>query len=188
MINNRGFTLLELLLATVTGVVVVGIALGVYRSVAQSESMLNNRQDEFFRYVQTTEILNRFLFHQTGPVIGTSDRIVFLSDLNILGYGREMIYISSIIKNKSESMFLKIVPVIFSDKISDLLKIKELYDNPDSRYLYSHKEVIKNFIPKFFFSYNDDRITEILENEPDYLKIILRCGDFYECVVAETWQ
>ena len=186
--NHHGFTLMELLIAITAGVMVVGIAMGIYRSVAQAESRLNRFQEEFFSQVQATHLLRQLLLYQTGVVCGSPDKIVFLSDLNLLGYGRELIRISGGNQNSTILTNFKIVPVIFAGSDSDMKKIIALYENTDPAYTYSHQETIKGFIPQFFYRYEGNKTAEILGKKPDCLKIILRQGNFNEWIVAKSWE
>ena len=178
---------MELLIAITASVMVVGIAMGIYRSVAQAETRLHRFQEEFFSQAQATHILRQLLLYQTGVVYGSSDKIVFLSDLNLLGYGRELIRISGVSQNNTILTAFKIVPVLFAGSDPELKKIIALYENTGPAYAYSHQETIKGFIPHFFYGHEGNQTAEILGKAPDYLKIILRQENLNEWIIARSW-
>ena len=187
MTNNRGFTLMELLIALTAGVLVVGVTMGIYRHIVQGEAALSVRGWETFRRMQVTHFLNYVLLYRSGPVYGTEERLAMISDLNLLGYGRELIYLAWVEKEKSPFLGLRIVPLVFADASSDAQAIKNLYQDPDMSCPYSCEEEIKGFAPEFFYRYAGSAVERLSGEEPEYVKIVLHQGD-HEWTVVQAWQ
>lgn len=187
MTSDRGFTLMELLIALTAGVLVISVTMGMYRHIAQGEAALSARGGETFRRMQVTNLLNHALLYRSGPVYGTQERLAMISDLNLLGYGRELIHLAWTEKEKSNFLTLKIVPLVFADAGSDAQAIKNLYQDPDMSYPYSCEEEIKGFAPEFFYRYAGGPVERLAGEEPEYVKIVLRQGDD-EWIVVQAWQ
>ena len=187
MVDNRGFTLIELIIAMTAGILVLGVTMGIYRHVIQGEAGLRLRQSDIFRRLQVTHLLNQIFLYRTGPVYGADEDMAVISDANLLGYGRELIYLASVRKDKSPFFTLKIVPMAFADASSDLEAIKALYQRPDMSYTYSCETAIKGFASEFSYRYAGSAVERLSGEEPEYLKILLH-EEKNEWIVVRTWQ
>jgi len=187
MADNRGFTLIELIIAMTAGILVLCVTMGIYRHVVQGDVALRLRQNDIFRSMQVTHLLNQIFLYRTGPVYGTDENMAIISDTNLLGYGRELIYLASVKKDKSPFFTLRIVPLAFADTSSDLEAIKALYQDPDKSYTYSCETAIRGFASEFSYQYAGSAAERLSGEEPEYLKILLH-EEKNEWAVVRTWQ
>ncbi|WDN90712.1 hypothetical protein BuS5_03683 [Desulfosarcina sp. BuS5] len=172
--NENGFTLMELLIAVSAGVIVVAIAMGIYRTAAHSEIRLAGIQDSFLKKAQITNILNRLLSNMEGPVYGNNDRLVFISSLDLLGYGPELISISSSSIHYVNYLTLSVTPMLFTGEGSEKKKIKSFYENPSNAFDYCYEERLEGFVPHFFYAFDKIDKEQVPGDQADYIKIILQ--------------
>jgi hypothetical protein len=186
--KNSGFTLMELLLALTAGVLVLGTTMGIYRHVVRGEEDLRSRHTGHTRRMQISGLLNGLLLKSSGPVYGDEDRLAIISDMNVLGYGREVIYMESLVKEKLPHLVLRIVPQAFSPELFEEETVERLYNDPDLAVEYSYGEELAGFSSVFSFRVGGEELEEVSGEEPDLIKIVIREDDGDAWVVARSWQ
>lgn len=182
--KQKGFTLVELLIAVTAGVIVVGVALGIYRDTAGSETLLRGHYEKSFLRSRLTSLLNSLLIEQTGPVYGNRERLVFLSGMNLLGYGRELVALSVDNVNGQDYLKLYVVPERFAGQGSMVQRAAGLFKESGTNYEYSHRERIKGFGVRFGYEIGDESFNEVTGDDEVTLTIVLLEGDRHEWLVA----
>lgn len=186
--RRNGFTLVELLIAVTAGVIVVALALGIYRDTAKSENVLRGHYEKYFLRNRLTNLLGLMLIRQTGPVYGNREHLVFLTDLNLLGYGREFIMVSGQTADGQDYTQIIIVPERFAGSGTVAQKAASLFQFPNTDYDYNHRERIKGFLPGFTYKTGGESFSEAAGAEDVTLTIVLVEGDGHEWLVAGPRQ
>ena len=188
MLNDRGFTLMELLIATSAAVLLVGTTMGIYNQVIQGETQLRREEADTFRKIQLTALLEGALTRARGPVYGDPDRLAMISDVNLLGYGPELIHLARVRREKTEAFEIRIVPMLWSGAVSDVGGLRSLYDAPYASYTYSHEERIEGVAPRFSYRQGGTAVDRLSGERPELISITVESPDDNEWRVSRTWQ
>lgn len=179
---------MELLIALTAAVLLIGVSMGIYRHVIHGQTDLYGRKRDVFRRIELTHLLNQILLHRTGPVYGTRDSLAMISGLNLLDYGRELIYVGGVEKEKSPFLTLRVVPLVFAEAGSDAQAVQDFYENRDMSFPFGWEEEIRGLRPEFSFRYGGHIMERLFGKEPESIKIALNKDDVHAWSVAMAWQ
>ncbi|MEA2082650.1 MAG: prepilin-type N-terminal cleavage/methylation domain-containing protein [Thermodesulfobacteriota bacterium] len=186
--RRNGFTLVELLIAVTASVIVVALALGIYRDTAKSENVLRDHYERYFLRTRLTNLLSLMLSRQTGPVYGDREHLVFLTDINLLGYGRELVMVSGQTAHGQDHLQISIVPERFAGPGTIAQKAAGFFQFPNTDYDYSHRERIRGFSPRFSYNAGYESFSETAGAKDLTLTIVLVEGDGHEWFIAGPRQ
>ena len=192
---TAGFTLLELLIAITASVLIASAALGVFKEAADSEKRLNADSLSLFKRIQLCDLIDQLLANQSGPVHGNRDRFAFLSESNLLGFGKEVVCIYGIEQNGMKTAIIRLAPVLYSDQQKEEDLVQQFYDNPDSPLRLSHTEAFAGFTPEFTYGYSSDDPTQKTAQKTDKEKqrlssitAIIHEDNDHEWYATRNWQ
>lgn len=177
---------MELLIAVSLSLAVVGAAMGVYSQMVRDDTRLAEARRENLDRTRVLNLVGRLLEFRSGSISGTRFRLCLASDLNILGYGREVVLLEQTGTEQYPSLHIRIVPFFLSGMQQEEDVVSLLYRDTLREFPYSFDETLDGFGVSFFYGYEEPRPYEVEQENPGYIRALITDRDGNEWIIARN--
>lgn len=175
MYSTKGFTLLELLIAITASLAIAILGLSVYRQAIDSNREISSATSTSRENFLVQNLIQKCLSRSDALVSGNSGRLCLVSDLNILGYGAELICFSTGAAQSGsggKESTICIYPMLgIDDRDENLLDSFVDKSNRSPEYEYCQKIGTSLVNKKFEYIVNGETMEEVVRQKTRQIRI-----------------